>query len=163
MSISRLCARIAGHMRPKPRRVTARRRGLRDDQGITLVEMLVVLGIIALIGAIVGPRVIGYLAKARTEAAVLQVNAIVNALELYAIDNGSYPSQADGLRALITPPAGARNWRGPYLKKADGLIDPWGKPYLYRFPGKHAEVDVFSLGRDNAEGGAGEDRDVHNW
>ena len=92
----------------------------------------------------------------------MQINAIASALELYALDNGGYPPPQVGLKALMERPHGATRWSGPYLKKAEGLIDPWGRPYQYRVPGRAGPFDVFTLGRDNAPGGAGEDSDVTN-
>lgn len=132
------------------------------DAGFTLLELLVALGILVLLAAIVGPQVAGYLSRARTDTARVQLSAVASALELYALDNGGYPPPQVGLRALIEAPTGATRWRGPYLTKADGLVDPWGKPYLYRVPGKGRPFEIYTLGRDNAPGGTGEDQDVTN-
>lgn len=132
----------------------------RPDAGLTLIELLVVLGILALLATVAAPQVLRYLGKARSETAKVQINAISSALELYALDNGGYPASQTGLPALMQPPAGAARWQGPYLKKAEGLTDPWGRPYQYRVPGRSGPFEVFSLGRDNAVGGAGEDQDV---
>ncbi len=132
------------------------------EDGFTLLELLVVLGIIALLATVAAPQVLQYLGKARTETAKAQISALSTSLELYALDNGSFPPQQVGLSALITAPAGVTTWRGPYLKRAEGLIDPWGRPYGYRFPGRRGQPDVFTLGRDNAVGGSGEDQDVAN-
>jgi len=139
--------------RPVPRR----------DAGFTLLELLVVLGIIVLLATLAAPQVLRYLGKARTDAARAQISAISTALELYALDNGSFPAQQVGLAALIKAPGGQPRWRGPYLKRADGLIDPWGRPYQYRFPGRNGQAEVFTLGRDNATGGTDEDQDLVNW
>ena len=132
------------------------------DDGFTLLELLVVLGIIVLLATLVAPQVLRYLGKARTDAAKAQIGAISTALELYALDSGGFPAQQAGLVALIQPPAGATKWKGPYLKKAEGLIDPWGQPYQYRFPGKAGQPEIFTLGRDHAPGGTDEDQDVTN-
>jgi general secretion pathway protein G len=140
----------------------ARPSGARDDTGFTLIELLIVLGILALLAGLAAPQVLRYLGTARTETAKIQINAISSALELYALDNGGYPPQQVGLKALMEAPQGATRWNGPYLKKAQGLIDPWGRPYQYRVPGRAGAFDVFTLGRDNAAGGTGEDRDVTN-
>jgi general secretion pathway protein G len=134
----------------------------RSDAGFTLIELLIVLGILALLAALTAPQVLRYLGKARTETAKVQINAISSALELYALDNGTYPPPQVGLKALFQQPNGATRWSGPYLKKAEGLIDPWGRPYQYRVPGRAGSFDVFTLGRENAEGGTGEDADVSN-
>ncbi len=138
------------------------RKSLRGDAdaGFTLLELLVVLGILALLATVGYPQVLRYLGVARTETAKAQISAIATSLELYALDNGGFPSQQAGLTALVQPPAGARRWRGPYLKKAEGLIDPWGNPYQFRVPGKNSPFELVTLGRDNAPGGDGEDRDV---
>jgi general secretion pathway protein G len=137
-------------------------RRARADAGFTLIELLIVLGILALLTAIAAPQVLRYLGRARTETAKIQINAISSALEIYALDNGVYPSPQIGLNALMQRPHGATRWSGPYLKKADGLFDPWGRPYQYRIPGRVGAFDVFTLGRDNAPGGTGEDSDVAN-
>jgi general secretion pathway protein G len=130
--------------------------------GFTLFELLVVLGILALLATFAAPQVLRYLGKARSETAKIQINAIASAVELYALDNGGYPPQQIGLGALMQAPAGAQRWAGPYLKKAEGLIDPWGRPYQYRSPGRAGPFDIFTLGRDNTPGGGGEDQDVTN-
>jgi general secretion pathway protein G len=131
-----------------------------NDQGFTLVELLVVLGIIALLAAMVAPQVMKYLGSARSETASVQLKNIESALELYYLDTGKYPDQ---LSALIEAPAGTSDWRGPYLKKATGLLDPWRKPYVYAVPGEHGSFDLSTLGRDGAVGGEGEDKDLVSW
>lgn len=133
-----------------------------SEAGFTLLELLVVLGIISLLATVAGPQVLRYLGKARTDTAKAQVAAIATALELYALDSGTFPPQEAGLSALVSAPQNAANWRGPYLKRKEGLIDPWGRPYHYRFPGQQGQAEVFTLGRDNAPGGTGEDQDVTN-
>ena len=137
-------------------------RARRGEAGFTLIELLIVLGILALLASLAAPQVLRYQGTARTETAKIQINAIVSALELYALDNAGYPPQQVGLSALMQAPQGATRWNGPYLKKAQGLIDPWGRPYQYRVPGRGGPFEVFTLGRDNAPGGTGEDRDVTN-
>ena len=132
------------------------------EAGFTLIELLIVLGILALLAGFAAPQVLRYLGKARTETAKIQINAISSAIELYALDNGGYPTQQAGLSALVQAPQGAARWSGPYLKKAEGLVDPWGRPYQYRLPGRAGPFDVFTLGRDNAAGGTGEDSDATN-
>ncbi len=88
---------------------------------------------------------------------------MVSALELFRLDVGRYPSQQEGLQSLVTSPPTAPNWNGPYLKKESALKDPWGVPYQYQNPGQHGEIDVFTLGQDNAPGGTGEAQDVGSW
>lgn len=135
----------------------------RDDSGFTLLELLVVLGIIVMLATVAGPQVLQYMGKARSDTAKAQVNALATALELYALDNGGYPIQQVGLNALVQSPPGASQWRGPYIKRAEGLIDPWGRPYQYRYPSQRAQFEIFTLGRDNAPGGMGEDQDIVSW
>jgi general secretion pathway protein G len=134
-----------------------------QEDGFTLVELLVVLGIIAMLAALVAPQVIRYLGQARTDTASAQLKNVESALELYYLDNSQYPTSEDGLTALVTAPASAKSWRGPYLKRKDGLTDPWGKPFAYKFPGENGQYDVFSLGRDGQPGGDGEDKDLTSW
>ncbi len=146
---------------PRNRRPPCDRKREREA-GFTLLELLVVLGIIALLATVAGPQVLKYLGKARTETAKAQISAISTALELYALDVGTFPTQEAGLAALMQAPAGIAKWRGPYLKNAEGLNDPWGRPYQYRASGRSGQPEVFTLGRDNAPGGTGEDADVTN-
>jgi general secretion pathway protein G len=144
------------------KRLNSVRKSLRRDaeQGFTLLELLVVLGILALLATIGYPQVLRYMGSARTETAKAQLSAIATSLELYALDNGGFPPQQAGLSALVQPPSGARRWRGPYLKRAEGLIDPWGNPYQYQIPGRNSPFELITLGRDNAPGGEGEDQDI---
>lgn len=131
--------------------------------GFTLVELLVVLVILGLLAALVAPRVLSYLGSAKTKAAHLQIDAFASAIDLYRIDNEGIPSTAEGLEALVTRPAGAANWNGPYLAQGKLPADPWQIPYHYAAPGEHGEYDLFSLGADNKPGGDDEDQDVVNW
>lgn len=131
--------------------------------GFTLLELLVVLAILGLLAAIVGPRVIKYLGSSKTQSAVVQARNIASSLELFRLDARRFPTQEEGLVALVKPPAGIALWNGPYLAEEGALIDPWGKPYLFKAPGDHGEVDVYTLGADNAAGGTGEAKDVGNW
>jgi general secretion pathway protein G len=146
------------------KRRTVRPDGDRDNRtgeaGFTLVELLVVMVILVLLASLVAPRVIGYLASSRTKTAVIQIESLVTSLELFKLDTGRYPSEREGLVALIRRPNNIRNWNGPYLKKNKLPDDPWGQPYYYRAPGEQAEFDIFSLGADNKPGGTGEDQDV---
>jgi general secretion pathway protein G len=127
------------------------------------VELLVVLAILGLLAAIAAPRVIKYLGGAKTSTAEIQIKDLAGVLDLYQLELGRYPNSDEGLRALVEKPALAETWQGPYIKSADSLVDPWGKPYLYRSPGQHGEYDLYSLGADGREGGDGEDRDVTSW
>ena len=135
----------------------------RVDKGFTLIELLVVLVILGLLSAFAAPQVLKYLGRAKTDAAEAQLQNIASILDLYRLEVGSYPSQTDGLDALIEAPADAARWNGPYVKKRDSLIDPWGQLYGYRMPGEHGDFDLYSLGADQAEGGDGEDQDITSW
>jgi general secretion pathway protein G len=140
---------------------TATRR--RGDAGFTLLELLVVLAILGLLAAIVAPQVLKYLGTSRSQVAKVQIENISASLDHFEVDVGRYPTPEEGLDALIKAPANAPNWNGPYLKQASGLTDPWGQKYAYANPGKHGEVDVYTLGSDHADGGTGEAKDVGNW
>ncbi|MFZ4070509.1 MAG: type II secretion system major pseudopilin GspG [Caulobacterales bacterium] len=129
--------------------------------GYTLTELLVVLVILGLLTALVAPRVLEQIGRAKTRAAAADVKAIAAALDLYRLEVGAYPDPAIGLRGLIDRPAGVANWSGPYLQKAAVPRDPWDRPYLYILPADGAPL-VESHGRDGKEGGDGEDRDVSN-
>ena len=131
--------------------------------GYSLLELLVVLAILALVIAIAAPRVIGYLSTSKAKVAGIQIQNIVTALDMYRMDNAAYPTQEQGLKALVERPQDSQAWNGPYLTRAEGIIDPWGRPYVYRVPGLHGEIDVSSLGADGKDGGAGEDADIGSW
>lgn len=137
-------------------------RYLSDKRGFTLVELLVVLVILGLLAALVGPKLFPKLGKGKQAAAKTQIELLEQGLDQYRLDVGAYPTTQEGLNALMANPGGAEKWDGPYLKK--GLPnDPWGKPYHYQSPGSHGEYDLFSYGRDGSPGGEGEDKDVTNW
>lgn len=140
-----------------------RMRGRRGRRGFSLLEVLVVLAIIALVASVIGPRAVSYFSRAKTKTAALQIKEIESSLELYFLDTGRYPGEDTGLAALVTPPPAESRWNGPYLKQASALMDPWNRPYRYRYPGQNGEFDVYSLGRDGSEGGQGEDADVTSW
>ncbi len=132
--------------------------------GFTLVELMVVIVVIGLLAGLVAPQIIGRVGDARIATAKAQVELIGVALENYRLDNGAYPATNQGLAALRQRPAGfagAPDWRGPYLKKPVPQ-DPWGRPYIYRFPDEKDPNGfvLMSLGRDGQPGGGGEDRDI---
>ena len=128
--------------------------------GATILEVLVVLSIIALIAAVVGPRLVGYLGRAKSETAELQIDQLRNAVQLFYIDTGRYPTGNEGLVVLFRAPAGTAGWNGPYLESEDALNDPWGRAYLYAPPGDDGVFGIQSLGRDGVRGGSGEDADL---
>jgi general secretion pathway protein G len=134
----------------------------RDNRGFSLIEIMIVMVIIGLLASLVGPKLFGQLGKAKTKTAKAQIEMLMAALDSYRLDVGNYPTQQEGLNALITNP-GAKEWAGPYLAKGQLPQDPWNHPYVYQIPGQHGEVDIFSLGADNKAGGSGEDTDVNSW
>jgi general secretion pathway protein G len=113
--------------------------------GYTLLELLVVMGILAALTAMATPQVMGYFGKAKTQSAQLQIENINTALEMYYVENGSYPSPGAGLRALVEATPEAPRWNGPYLKNARTLQDPWGRPYQYSVT-EQGDYTVYSLG-----------------
>lgn len=125
--------------------------------------MLVVLAIMGLLAAIIAPQVLKYLGSSRTQSAKVQIQNIDASLQLFRLDVGRFPTQDEGLNALVAAPPTAPGWNGPYLQKSTALTDPWGVPYVYKIPGKHSDVDIYSLGSDRADGGSGEAADVGNW
>ena len=140
-------------------RLTARRP---RAEGFTLLELLVVLAILGLLAAIVAPQVLRYLGSSKSQTAQVQIRNIAQSVEQYQLDVGHLPTQEEGLRALVSQPPNETAWNGPYLQRADGLNDPWGRPYIYHVPGKAGPYDIQTLGADNAPGGSGEDRDISN-
>jgi general secretion pathway protein G len=133
--------------------------------GFTLIEILVVITIIGILAALIVPRIMDRPDQARATAARADVNAIMSALKLYKLDNGTYPTNEQGLLALVKKPDRGdipRNWKpGGYLEKLPS--DPWGSDYQYLNPGIRGEVDVFSLGADRKPGGEGYDADIGSW
>lgn len=146
-------------------RVSDKSIAARRARGFTLIEVLVVVVILAILAAVVVPRMMEHPGEARVVRAKADIQAIVTALNTYKLDNFSYPATEQGLEALVTKPAGAPeapNWKkGGYL---DGVPkDPWGRTYLYLQPGQHGDMDVYTLGSDGKPGGEGEAGDIGNW
>jgi general secretion pathway protein G len=125
--------------------------------------MLVVITIIALIMALVGPRVLNFLTESKVKATKIQIESLGSVLDLYFLDNGQYPSSSEGLNALLQRPASATAWSGPYLKGNAVPNDPWGKPYVYQSPGQHGAYDIVSYGADGQQGGTGAAADITSW
>ena len=133
-------------------------------RGFTLIEILVVVVILGILAAIVVPRAMERPAEARVTRVKQDLQGIVTALNLYKLDNFRYPSNEQGLQALVAKPSGspeAPNWKGPYLDRLP--MDPWSKPYQYQQPGQHGEVDLYSYGSDGRPGGDGDAADIGNW
>lgn len=133
-----------------------------SKKGFTLIELLVVLAIIGLLAGLVGPNVLKQLGGAKTKTAKVQIKDIEQALEMYKLDVGQFPSTSEGLDALVHKPGNADGWNGPYLKSGVPK-DPWKNEYQYKYPGEHGEIDILSLGQDGSPGGEGEDSDVGSW
>ncbi len=133
---------------------------MRSEKGFSLIELLIVMVIMGLLAALVGPRMFGKVGKSKQKAALAQMALFETALDTYRLDVGKYPATDQGLQALRTKPSGEEKWDGPYLPKAVPK-DPWGNPYVYR-RNDNGEVEIISLGADGAEGGEGEDKDISN-
>lgn len=135
------------------------RHASRRARGFTLIELLVVLAILTLLAGLVGPRVLSQLGGAKSKTAGVQIADLEKSLELYKLDVGRFPTTEEGLNALVTKPASANGWNGPYLK--GGVPnDPWGKAYKYTLNG--GNVELLSYGADGAAGGDGENADIQN-
>lgn len=129
--------------------------------GFTLLELLVVIVIIGLLAAYVGPKYFSQLGKSEVTIARAQIVAFEKALDAYRIDVGHYPTTAEGLGALLVAPANAPKWNGPYIQK-EIPVDPWGNPYQYKAPGSKSEFEIVSYGKDGVPGGEGENADISN-
>ena len=141
----------------RPSRKHRRKAG---QDGFTLVEMLVVITIIGMIMALVGPRVLNYLGESRVKAAKIQIQSFSSALDLFYLDAGRFPSSSEGLAALVRPVGGVTAWNGPYVKGGTVPNDPWGNAYVYKQPADQAPYEIRSLGSDGQEGGTGTAADL---
>ncbi|MCK8600238.1 type II secretion system major pseudopilin GspG [Desulfoferrobacter suflitae] len=133
----------------------------RLDKGFTLIELLIVMIILGLLAALVAPKMFQKVGSSKQKAAKAQIAMLGTALDAFRLDVGRYPNAQEGLDALRKNP-GNDNWDGPYLPK-DVPPDPWGKQYVYRFPGEHGDYDLYSMGADGQDGGEGENADVVSW
>lgn len=138
-------------------------KNFKQAAGFTLLELLVVLGIIAMLAGLVGPQVMKHMVEAKIKAAKVQIEDLAQTLDMYKLDVGGYPSSDQGLEALISAPDGAQRWNGPYLRKSKVPLDPWNNEYKYASPGEHGKFDLYSMGADGKEGGEGEDQDLTSW
>jgi len=132
------------------------------EGGFTFFEILVVVTIIGLLAALVGPRLWKKISGAKQSTAKAQIELFGSALDAFRLDLGRYPTTEEGLKALREAPSGADRWQGPYLPK-EIPNDPWGRPYIYKCPGDHGDYDLISYGADGVEGGDGENQDVVSW
>ena len=133
--------------------------------GFTLVEILIVITIIALLAALVGPRLMGSLAKSQTKTTRAQIEMLETAIDNFRLDNGRYPTQEEGLKSLVAQPEGLKTWSGPYLKKRQLPTDAWGFEFRYAKPAERGGIDfdLYSVGADGEEGGEQENADIGNW
>ena len=135
----------------------------RRQAGFTLIEIMVVMVIIGLLMALVGPNLIGRSEKAKSQAAAMQIERLGTVLDTFRLDIGRYPTTQEGLQALVQRPSGLERWDGPYLNKGVPK-DPWDRPYVYRSPGDGGRpYDIYSLGADGAPGGQDQNRDITSW
>jgi general secretion pathway protein G len=134
----------------------------RKKQGFTLIELLIVMVIIGLLAALVGPKLFGKVSLAKLKAAKAQIELFGTALDALRLDVGRYPTTEEGLKALREKPSDMNAWKGPYLPK-EIPTDPWGKAYVYKSPGEHGDYDLISYGLDGVEGGEGENQDIVSW
>ena len=129
------------------------------EKGFTLIEVLIVMVILGLLAALVGPRMFGKTGKAKQKAAKSQITLFETAIDAYRLDVGKFPPD---LNALRQKPDGVDKWDGPYLPKEIPL-DPWGNPYEYKVPGENSDYDIISYGADGRAGGEKEDQDIVSW
>jgi len=138
-----------------------------SERGFTLIEIMVVIIILGILASYVAVKVTGRAEQAQRTQARVQIETLETALELYKLDNGSYPTTEQGLEALVESPTVGRlprKWReGGYLEKSYVPKDPWGNDYVYLSPGLHGDFDIMSYGDDGAQGGEGKDADIYNW
>ena len=134
----------------------------KKEKGFTLIEVLIVMVILGLLAALVGPRMFGKVGKSKQKAAKAQIALFETTLDTYRLDMGRYPTEEEGLQALREKPDDAENWDGPYIAK-EVPLDPWGTPYVYTSPGEHGDYDITSLGADKEPEGEGENLDIVNW
>ena len=146
----------------KIKHVSEKKMRNRGYKGFTLIELLIVMVILGLLAALVGPKMFGKSEKAKQKAAKSQISLFETAVDTYRLDVGKFPSSEQGLNALRTAPDGVKKWDGPYLPKRIPL-DPWGKAYEFKSPGEHGPYDIISYGADGVPGGEGDDEDIVSW
>ncbi|MBF0542724.1 MAG: type II secretion system major pseudopilin GspG [Nitrospirae bacterium] len=135
---------------------------LKNDLGMSLIEISIVLLIMGMVAAIIGPQLFGKVGQAKIKTTKAQISDFETALDMYRLDMGRYPTTSEGLKALREQPSGSSNWKGPYFKK-DIPKDPWDHDYQYTSPGSHGDYDILSYGADGVIGGDKENKDITSW
>ena len=138
----------------------------KKSSGFTLIEIMIVMVIIAMLAALVGPRVMGALGSSKVKSTKIQIETLAATVDAFHLDTGRFPTQAEGLQVLVenSEKAPIKNWRGPYLKKNKLPLDGWGNPFIYEIPSRHKmPFDIYSLGADGKPGGADDDAEIGNW
>jgi general secretion pathway protein G len=133
-----------------------------NEKGFTLIEIIIVVIILSLIAALVGPRLFKKVEKSKQQITKTQIVMMENSIKMFKLDTGRYPTTEEGLKVLLENTGGISNWDGPYLEKGVPK-DPWGKDYIYTYPGKNYTFEIVSLGADGLPGGDGENKDINNW
>jgi len=134
-------------------------------RGFTLLELLIVLAIIGMLAGLIGPRLMKAMSQSQSKSTKAQIEMLATAIDTFRLDNGRYPTQGEGLNALLQQPEGLTSWSGPYLRKNKLPKDAWGFDFRYEIPPTHGgmDYDLYSLGADNAQGGEDENADIGNW
>ena len=147
--------------------INTRLDGKLQNQGFTLIELMVVIVILGILAMYIAPKIMGRPEEARQVKAKVDIASLETALKLYKLDNGMYPTTEQGLQALVSQPQtepAPRNWKkGGYLEKGKVPKDPWGNAFVYLCPGIHGEYDIISYGADGAPGGVDHNRDIQSW
>ena len=133
-----------------------------NERGFTLIEIMIVIIIIGMMAALVGPKLFGRLSMAKQKTAKAQIELFGTALDTFRLDVGRYPTTEEGLKVLREKASGLEKWNGPYLPK-EIPMDPWGRAYSYKSPGENGDYDLLSFGLDGVAGGEGENEDVVSW